>query len=151
MTERSADGDIRDRGFAWTVVGNSWVGRVVSSAASKGSGVVESVAGFVEGSYLYRWLTAEPEPDVVVIDLRETYTVGPFIRLLDATVEWLYPYWEASTLRRGVDASVIALERFSETKPGRSLASILAPPEPPDERSTSKDEPGEDEGIDGRN
>ncbi|QHS16991.1 hypothetical protein GWK26_07430 [haloarchaeon 3A1-DGR] len=34
-------------------------------------------------SWLFRWLTAEPEPEVIVIDLRETWTVGPVIRLLD--------------------------------------------------------------------
>jgi hypothetical protein len=45
----------------------------------------------VRSSYLYRWLTAEPDPDVIVIDLRETWTVGPFIRLLDATIDRLAP------------------------------------------------------------
>lgn len=123
---------MRDKGFAGSVVENSWVGTVVSGAESKGIGVVERVADVARESYLYRWLAAEPEPDVVVIDLRETYTVRPFIRLLDATVEWLYPCWEASTLKRVVDASVRALERFSETKTGRILASELAPLEPPE-------------------
>lgn len=32
-------------------------------------------------SFVYRWLTKEPDPEVVVIDLRETWTVGPVIRL----------------------------------------------------------------------
>jgi hypothetical protein len=36
-------------------------------------------------SYLYRWLTAEPDPDVIVIDLRETYTVGPILAAMDRT------------------------------------------------------------------
>ena len=47
------------------------------------------LADAVRDSYLYRWLTAEPDPDVIVIDLRETWTVGPFIRLLDATIDRL--------------------------------------------------------------
>jgi len=34
-------------------------------------------------SALYRWLTAEPDPDVIVIDLRETRSVGPVIRGID--------------------------------------------------------------------
>lgn len=34
-------------------------------------------------SFTYRWLTKEPEPEVVVVDLRETWTVGPVIRLLE--------------------------------------------------------------------
>lgn len=49
------------------------------------------LADAVRHSYLYRWLTAEPDPDVIVIDLRETWTVGPFIRLLDATIDRLAP------------------------------------------------------------
>ena len=42
-------------------------------------------------SYLYRWLTKEPDPDVIVIDLRETWTVGPAIRLVDAGISRLSP------------------------------------------------------------
>lgn len=38
---------------------------------------------WVRSSFLYRWLTAEPEPEVIVIDLRETFTVRPFIVALD--------------------------------------------------------------------
>jgi hypothetical protein len=34
-----------------------------------------------------RWLTAEPNPDVIVVDLRETVTVGPVILVLDRIVE----------------------------------------------------------------
>jgi len=37
----------------------------------------------VRQSALYQWLTAEPDPDVIVIDLRETWTVGPFLNILD--------------------------------------------------------------------
>jgi len=36
-------------------------------------------------SFVYRWLTKEPDPAVIVIDLRETWTVGPII----ATLEWV--------------------------------------------------------------
>lgn len=53
---------------------------------------------FVEGSWLYRWLTAEPEPDVVVIDLRETLTVGPPLRAVQRALEWLLPAAVSSTL-----------------------------------------------------
>lgn len=38
---------------------------------------------FVETSWLYRWLTAEPEADVIVIDLRETLSVGPLLAWVD--------------------------------------------------------------------
>lgn len=45
--------------------------------------VGDRIKHVVQRSWLYRWLTAEPEPDVIVIDLRETWTVGPVLRLLD--------------------------------------------------------------------
>jgi hypothetical protein len=62
-------------------------GEATDSDASVGSRVADAV----RSSYLYRWLTAEPDPDVIVIDLRETRTVGPFIRLLDAVLDRLLP------------------------------------------------------------
>ena len=45
--------------------------------------VETGLANAVRHSLLYRWLTKEPDPEVVVIDLRETYTVGPVIAVLD--------------------------------------------------------------------
>ncbi|WP_136718018.1 hypothetical protein [Halorientalis salina] len=42
-----------------------------------------TVGRWTRGSWLYRWLTKEPDPDVIVIDLRETWTVGPVIAGLD--------------------------------------------------------------------
>lgn len=42
-----------------------------------------TVGRWVRGSWLYRWLTKEPDPDVIVIDLRETWTVGPVIAVID--------------------------------------------------------------------
>ena len=49
----------------------------------------DTITSYVRASFCYQWLTAEPDPDVIVIDLRETYTVGPFIRLLDAVIDEL--------------------------------------------------------------
>jgi hypothetical protein len=56
----------------------------------------DRLSAYVRGSYLYRWLTAEPEPEVIVIDLRETWTVGPFIAVLD---------WVFGVLERAADGS----------------------------------------------
>ncbi len=56
----------------------------------------ERLTAYVRGSFLYRWLTAEPEPEVIVIDLRETWTVGPFIALLDRLIEWFGGAMEGS-------------------------------------------------------
>lgn len=41
---------------------------------------------FVRTAWLYDWLTAEPEPEVIVIDLRETRTVGMVLSTLDRVV-----------------------------------------------------------------
>ena len=66
----------------------------------------------VRDSYLYRWLTAEPDPEVIVIDLRETWTVGPFIRLLDAVLDRVLPALEdsrvATAARTGVRRTLAA-------------------------------------------
>lgn len=55
---------------------------------------------WIRHSFLYRWLTKEPDPEVVVIDLRETATVGPFIALLDRAAARLAPWWRTSSCRR---------------------------------------------------
>ncbi|RKD98083.1 hypothetical protein [Halopiger aswanensis] len=54
---------------------------------SRLASTVRTLGRYVRHSWVYRWLTAEPDPEVIVIDLRETYTVGPFIRLLDRIFE----------------------------------------------------------------
>jgi hypothetical protein len=59
-----------------------------------------TVQHLVRSSWLYRWLTAEPEPDVIVIDLRETVTIGPWLRLLQRTLEWILPAAVSSALFR---------------------------------------------------
>jgi hypothetical protein len=53
--------------------------------------VARFLLAVVRGSWLYRWLTAEPEPEVIVIDLRETVSLGPFIAAIDRALRWLLP------------------------------------------------------------
>jgi hypothetical protein len=62
--------------------------------------VGRAAGDWMRHSFLYRWLTAEPDPAVVVIDLRETATVGPFIALLDRVAARLAPWWRTSGCRR---------------------------------------------------
>ncbi|WP_137682896.1 hypothetical protein [Haloarcula mannanilytica] len=87
------------------------------------------IVAVTKASWIYRWLTAEPEPDVIVIDLRETYTVGPFISVLDAIVPRIARFWRNSGL-----ASVAGrLERvLSESTTIQLAAKLLEPPEPPE-------------------
>lgn len=56
------------------------------------------------------WLFGPPgEPEVIVIDLRETYTVGPLIAALDRTIAWLAPRWKASGPKRLFDETTGAV------------------------------------------
>ncbi|AQL43246.1 hypothetical protein BV210_11185 [Halorientalis sp. IM1011] len=90
----------------------------VATAESRISGAASTVGDWIRASWTYRWLTAEPDPDVIVIDLRETYTVGPIIRLLDRIVTPLSCAWEGSGAQASVDAVADA--------PVRALGVVVA-------------------------
>jgi hypothetical protein len=49
-------------------------------------------------SWIYAWFTTPPEPDVVVIDLRESFTVGPLIDMLEWVMRQNSRYRETSLL-----------------------------------------------------
>lgn len=80
------------------------------------------------GSRIYRWLTTEPEPAAIVIDLRKTHTVGPLLAVLDACTPQATRFWENSSL-----ASVArAIENtVSGSNAVRLAAKLLEAPEPP--------------------
>ena len=114
------------------------VGATVAQA-SEGStllGAAESLATrtetVVRNSSCYRWLTAEPDPSVVVIDLRETRTVGPFVRLLEIVLEPVERAWADSLL---ASVATPAGDALSHSRTGRLLAALLEPPEPPEHRN----------------
>lgn len=73
-------------------------------------------------SYLYRWLTKEPEPDVIVIDLRKTLTVGPLIALVDRIVADLTPAYRRSRLRKHTTDTTNAVHRA----PIRAVSIVIA-------------------------
>lgn len=54
----------------------------------------------IRASWLYQWLTKEPDPDVIVIDLRETRSVGPILDRIDRAVTALTPAFFRSTVSR---------------------------------------------------
>lgn len=89
-------------------------------------------------SFLYRWLTKEPDPDVVVIDLRETSTVGPIIAVLDRIAVPLGRSYRASGLRGLADGAAGVASTLAGTRAGQALGRALAPPEPPDVPSTEE-------------
>ncbi|OLZ40776.1 hypothetical protein A6E15_07135 [Natrinema saccharevitans] len=67
----------------------------------------ETIGRYVRASYCYRWLTAEPDPAVIVIDLRETYTVGPIVRLLETAIDELETGYVNSRAARIVAALAV--------------------------------------------
>ena len=113
--------------------------------ASRLSAAGATLSTWVRNSWLYGWLTAEPEPDVIVIDLRETRTIGPVIGVLDrivpraATAARESTVWSLSERAYGAAAPPLAGSRVV-----RWLAAVLEPPEPPAERGgSSREETGE--------
>lgn len=83
---------------------------------------VATLARWTGGSLIVRWFLAEPDPAVLVVDLRETYTVGPLLRL---------GTWTGGNARRLVVGSGLetgastAAGRF-EDAPLRRLGAIVA-------------------------
>jgi hypothetical protein len=87
--------------------------------------------GVTQASWIYRWLTAEPEPEVIVIDLRETYTVGPFLSILDAVTP------KVSRLPKNSGLASVARsigKTLSGSKAAKLAAMLLGPPDSPENR-----------------
>ena len=72
---------------------------------------------YITGSFGYQWLTAEPDPDVIVIDLRETVIGTLVIRPLEWTTETIT---DASSDSRLVEP-MHTLYRATHTNPIRLL------------------------------
>lgn len=96
---------------------------------------VRTLDEWTRNAWLYRWLTTEPEPEVIVIDLRETHTVGPFVALLDRLAPLAERTWRGSHAHRVVNRFRTSALRnwIAESKTVQLLAAALKPPEPPDE------------------
>ncbi|NEU55645.1 hypothetical protein [Halorussus sp. MSC15.2] len=107
----------------------------VATDTSGLAGIVRVLARWTRCSLLYRWLTTESEPDVVVVNLRDTYTVGPLVALLDRLVPHLERTWRASFVSRatGVLRNSAESEWVRESRTVRLLLAVLEPPESPDE------------------
>jgi hypothetical protein len=83
---------------------------------------------------VWRWLTAEPDPDVIVIDLRETLTVGPVIAVLDWLVVRLARLYRGSAFERGLGWLAARLRWLADRTGLAALASkLFSVPEPPEQ------------------
>ncbi|WP_137284646.1 hypothetical protein [Halorussus salinisoli] len=122
----------------------TWFGRVAATSerstndATDTSVVVTGLrrlAHSVRHSHLYRWLTKEPEPDAIVIDLRDTYTVAPFIALLDRLTPVVERTWRGSLAYRTTERLGTSVKRewIAESRTIQLLRDALEPPAPPEE------------------
>jgi len=128
----------RDR--AKRVVRASALGQILASfgesqVISGTAAARNTISRIARHSALLRWLTSEPDPEMIVIDLRETRTVGPVIQLLDWGITCIQPYWEGTVFKRGIDGVVALSERTADTRVGMMLGRLFTPPEPPDDET----------------
>ena len=100
--------------------------------------VYGQLTDITQHSFCFRWLTKEPNPKVVFIDLRETLSVGPVISLLDRVINQVAPYWEGSVLKNISDRVVTLSQRAAQTHAGQLLRQMLIPPKSP--KSTERDD-----------
>jgi hypothetical protein len=91
------------------------------------------VQHWIKVSWLFQWLTKEPEPDVILIDLRETITVGPVLHLLDWLVASSAPWWESSVVAQLFRTGGEGVEQWNDVAERshavRVLGLVLLPPE----------------------
>jgi hypothetical protein len=88
---------------------------IENSATARAARWVEAtIARWAAGSRIVQWFVAESDQDVVVIELRETYTVGPVLRVTDRIVECTAETGRepgssgaANTLRRRIEAEPV--------------------------------------------
>jgi hypothetical protein len=84
----------------------------------------------------WRWVTAEPEPEVIVIDLRETVTVGPVIYVLGRVIARFVRMYRVSGLQRVVGQMVGMVRTITEwtglNRIARAVSRALGSPEPPE-------------------
>ena len=92
---------------AW--FGASWLIRTTARLASNLAVVtgtsllvaaVRTSIDWPRHSVLYRWLTKKPDREEVVLDLRESYTLGPVVALFGRLPEPLKHTWRASNVGR---------------------------------------------------
>lgn len=116
------------------IVTNWWRKSLIQRVGRKFSRGLEQIlasAGIITGSrhlvnwarqsFLYRWLTKEPEPEVIVIDLRDTYSVGPIISWLDRAIATWIPLTQSATVTDFFRES----QKYIHRRPVRAVSILL--------------------------
>lgn len=120
------------------VIGNSRFVALVHAAGSSIRYLFRMGERYSRESGIYRWFTKDPDQDVVIIDLRETYSVGPLLRLIDHGRRWanhsmasIEPYWQTSKTQTVCTASRPLLDRIADTWVGRGIRFLFVPADSP--------------------
>lgn len=117
-----------------------WIGnrsfRAGSHTADRGKQIITTLRQWIHNAWGYRWLTAEPEPDIIVIDLRDTVVFGPILQVLglinpqeSRVIETIGSYYQEIT---GVLRDTGIWEELRESRGVAIITTLLEPPEPPE-------------------
>jgi len=109
----------------WTLAGVGLETALARWLAALDRSAVSGLAGFAaraaRAAWLCRWLTAEPEPEVVVIDLRETWSVGPVLAVIEDVLTSLLPAAATARLTR----AGVATEETVRAAPVRAASVVV--------------------------
>lgn len=96
----------------------AFVGRTAARTADSVAAASDTLGRWTRSS----WLFGPPDdPQVVVIDLRETYTVGPVLALAGRVGATVGPAWRGSPPRRWLDVAVSTVA----SAPVRAASALL--------------------------
>jgi hypothetical protein len=122
--------------FVWDVLNSLDKDRIISTVQT----TTTQLTYAVEKSFLYRWLTTDSEPNVIVINLGETWTLGPVLDLLSHLINKCRPYWHESFFGTVLGEISTIIRNTGKTRIGQFLSRVLLPPEsasPADEKEES--------------
>ena len=114
---------------AWEHFAGRW--QPLSSALDRGTrhsrlaAVAARCREAIANAWIVRWLTREPDPTVVEIDLAATRTVGPIIAVLDRLANVLSTPVVASSVCEGTSWTARSLERHAVPAMGGTLLGLV--------------------------
>ena len=99
------------------------LGTAVAESRIVGAGkrIEATLSRWASGSRIIQWFLAEPEPEVIVIDLRETYTIGPILR----AIEWALGHGNRLAERSGLTAAVRKAAQWVHSQPIHLVGIVL--------------------------
>lgn len=92
-----------------------------SRLVSAGKRAEATLSRWASGSRIVQWFLAEPEPEVIVIDLRETYTIGPILRV----IEWAIGHGNRFAERSGLTAVARNTAQWVRSQPVHVAGIVL--------------------------